>query len=107
MNTWSDATPSKPPGCGSSEILRGRCRRRTSARSRSAPGFAGRAWRRGRCNGPLRLPPGSRLRKAMLERFARTAFLSWNRGDYALVPVMDDPEVEVHFTVNERIVVGS
>jgi len=55
----------------------------------------------------LRLPPGSRLRKAMLERFARTAFLSWNRGDYALVPVMDDPEVEVHFTVNERIVVGS
>ena len=43
----------------------------------------------------------------MLERFARTAFLSWNRGDYALVPVMDDPEVEVHFTVNERIVVGS
>ena len=43
----------------------------------------------------------------MVERFARTAFLSWNRGDYALVPVMDDPEVEVHFTVNERIVVGS
>ena len=55
----------------------------------------------------LRLPAGSRLRKVMLERFARTAFLSWNRGDYALVPVMDDPEVEVHFTVNERIVVGS
>src|SRR6266545_1360076 len=40
----------------------------------------------------LRLRPGSRVRKAMLERFARTAFLSWNRGDYALVPILDDPE---------------
>jgi ketosteroid isomerase-like protein len=55
----------------------------------------------------LRLPPGSRVRKAMLERFARTAFLSWNRGDYALVPILDDPEVEAHFTVRDRMAVGT
>jgi ketosteroid isomerase-like protein len=55
----------------------------------------------------LRLPPGSRLRKGILERFARTAFLSWNRGDYALVPIIDHPEVEVHFTVRDLMVVGS
>jgi hypothetical protein len=28
----------------------------------------------------LGLPPGSRVRKVMLERVARTAFLAWNRG---------------------------
>ena len=41
----------------------------------------------------LRLPPGSRVRKALLARFARTAFLTWNRGDFDLVPIIDDPEV--------------
>ena len=55
----------------------------------------------------LRLPPRSRVRKAMLERFARTAFLSWNRGDYALVPILDDPEVEAHFTVRAQMAVGT
>jgi ketosteroid isomerase-like protein len=55
----------------------------------------------------LRLQAGSRVRKAMLERFARTAFLSWNRGDYALVPILDDPEVEAHFTVRDRMAVGT
>jgi ketosteroid isomerase-like protein len=55
----------------------------------------------------LRLPPGSRVRKAMLERFARTAFLSWNRGDYALVPILDDPEVETHLTVRGGMAVGT
>ena len=55
----------------------------------------------------LRLRPGSRVRKAMLERFARTAFLSWNRGDYALVPILDDPEVEAHFTVRGQMAVGT
>ena len=44
----------------------------------------------------LRLPPGSRVRRAMLERAARIAFLSWNRGDFALVPKVDDPQVETH-----------
>jgi hypothetical protein len=43
----------------------------------------------------------------MLERFARTAFLSWNRGDFELVPILDDPEVETHMTVRSRIVVGA
>ena len=37
--------PSKPPGFRSR-----RCRRRTSARSRNASGFAGRAWRGERCD---------------------------------------------------------
>ena len=43
----------------------------------------------------------------MLERFARTAFLSWNRGDFALVPHLDDPEVETHVTVRAQMVVGT
>jgi hypothetical protein len=47
------------------------------------------------------------VRKAVLERFARTAFLLWNRGDYALVPIMDHPEVETRFTIRERMVVGT
>ncbi len=55
----------------------------------------------------LRLRRGSRVRKVMLERFARTVFLSWNRGDYALVPIIDDPEVEVRFTVRDRPAVGT
>jgi ketosteroid isomerase-like protein len=55
----------------------------------------------------LRLRPGSRMRKAMLERFARIAFLSWNRGDYALVPILADPEIETHFTVRAQMAVGT
>src|SRR3954454_8841433 len=55
----------------------------------------------------LGLPRGSRVRKAMLERFARAAFLSWNRGDYALVPIIDHPEVEAHFTVRDQMAVGT
>jgi ketosteroid isomerase-like protein len=55
----------------------------------------------------LRRPPGSRVRKAMLQRFARAAFLSWNRGDYDLVPILDHPEVEAHFTVRDQMVVGT
>jgi ketosteroid isomerase-like protein len=54
----------------------------------------------------LRLPPGSRVRKAMLGRLARIAFLLWNRGDFALVPTLDDPEVETHITVGARMAVG-
>lgn len=45
----------------------------------------------------LRLPPGSRVRKAVLERLARTAFLAWNRRDCEIVPhIYDDPQVETH-----------
>ena len=54
----------------------------------------------------LRLPPGSRLRKALLARFARTAFLTWNRGDFELVPIIDDPEVETNVMMGERSAVG-
>jgi ketosteroid isomerase-like protein len=46
----------------------------------------------------LRLPPGSRVRGAMLRRAARAAFLAWHRGDFELVPHLDDPEVETHIT---------
>jgi hypothetical protein len=46
-----------------------------------SPGLA-----RGAMRAVLRLPTGSRVRKAMLRRFARIAFLSWNRGDFELVP---------------------
>jgi ketosteroid isomerase-like protein len=61
---------------------------------------------RGMTRWVLRLPPGSRVRKAMLERLARVAFLSWNRGDFALVPILDDPEVETRITAGPRMAVG-
>jgi len=54
----------------------------------------------------LRLPPGSGLRKALLARFARIAFLTWNRGDFALVPIIDDPDVETQVMMGERSAVG-
>jgi ketosteroid isomerase-like protein len=54
----------------------------------------------------LRLPPGSRVRRAMLQRTARIIFLSWNRGDFALVPSIDDPEVETRLTVGSSVVMG-
>jgi ketosteroid isomerase-like protein len=46
----------------------------------------------------LRIPPGSRVRRAMLRRAARVAFEAWHRGDFALVPHLDDAEVETHIT---------
>src|SRR5436190_23612489 len=52
----------------------------------------------------LRLPPGSRVRRAMLQRAARIVFLSWNRGDFALVPSLDDPKVETRLTVGSSSV---
>jgi ketosteroid isomerase-like protein len=43
------------------------------------------------------LPPGSRLRRTILERLARTAFQEWNRGDCRVIPeIFDAPEVETH-----------
>jgi hypothetical protein len=55
----------------------------------------------------LRLPPGSRVRRAMLARAARIVCLSWNRGDFALVPYLDDPEVETRLTVgSSRVTMG-
>jgi hypothetical protein len=55
----------------------------------------------------LRLPPGSRVRRAMLARMARIFFLSWNRGDFALVPSIDDPAVETRLTVGSNVVMGA
>ena len=54
----------------------------------------------------VRLPPGSRVRRAMLQRAVRVVFLLWNRGDYALVPILDDPEVETRITVGSSVVMG-
>ena len=54
----------------------------------------------------LRLPLGSRVRRAMLQRAARIIFLSWNRGDFALVPYLDHPEVETRLTVGSSVAMG-
>ena len=42
----------------------------------------------------------------MLRRAAEVAFLAWNRGDFALVPNVDDPEVETHITQGSGTVIG-
>src|SRR5204863_6303243 len=44
----------------------------------------------------LRLPPGSRLRRAWVERAVRTSFDAWVRGDYEVLRAAADPEIEVH-----------
>src|SRR5437870_7724182 len=46
----------------------------------------------------LRLPLGSRVRRAMLQRAGRIFFLCWNRGDFALVASIDDPAVATRMT---------
>ena len=42
----------------------------------------------------------------MLRRAARAAFQAWNRGDFALVPHVDDPKVETHITQGTRTPIG-
>ena len=54
----------------------------------------------------LRLRPGSRARRAMLRRVAEIAFDAWNRGDFVLVPYVDDPEVETHLLIGSEAPVG-
>jgi ketosteroid isomerase-like protein len=54
----------------------------------------------------LRLPQGSRMRKAMLRRAARLAFDVWMRGDFELVPYIDDPEVETHIMLESGTPIG-
>jgi ketosteroid isomerase-like protein len=44
----------------------------------------------------LRLPPGSRVRRAFVVRTARTSFEAWVRGDYDVLRVAADPKIEVH-----------
>jgi hypothetical protein len=54
----------------------------------------------------LGLQPGSRIRRAVLRRAARNAFDVWNRADFELVPIFDDPEVETRITQGGRQVPG-
>ena len=54
----------------------------------------------------LRLPQGSRMRKAMLRRAAQAAFDAWNRRDFELVPHIDDPAVETHITQGSSTPIG-
>jgi hypothetical protein len=54
----------------------------------------------------LRLPPGSRMRGACLRRAAQVAFEAWNRGDFQLVPHMDDAEVETHVGQGSGVPIG-
>jgi hypothetical protein len=54
----------------------------------------------------LRLPPGSRVRNAMLRRAARIAFEAWNRGDFGLVPYVDDAEVETRVAQGSDVPIG-
>ena len=65
------------------------------------PGVAERARR-----SVLDLQPGSRVRRAMLRRAAQLAFDAWNRGDFALVAYLDDPEVETHLTQGSERLIG-
>jgi ketosteroid isomerase-like protein len=44
----------------------------------------------------LKLPPGSRLRRAWLMRAVRTSFDAWVRGDYDVLRAQADPEMKVH-----------
>jgi hypothetical protein len=46
------------------------------------------------------------LRQALIRAAARTAFEAWNRGDFDLVPYIDDPGVETRLTQAARGVVG-
>jgi SnoaL-like protein len=42
----------------------------------------------------------------MLRRAARIAFEAWNRGDFALVPNIDDPEVQTRIAQGLGVAIG-
>ena len=44
----------------------------------------------------LRLPPSSRVRRALVLRTAHTGFEAWVRGDHDVLRAAADPKVEVH-----------
>ena len=46
------------------------------------------------------------MRSELLRRAARVAFEAWNRGDFELVPHIDDPEVETYVTQGSGVAVG-
>jgi ketosteroid isomerase-like protein len=58
----------------------------------------------------LRLPPKSRVRQAWLARVVRIGFEAWVQGDYEILRVAADPEIEVHFqhdvTMGSKVPVG-
>ena len=55
----------------------------------------------------LRLPSGSRLRRAILERAAHDAYEAWNRDDYHdAARAAADPEIEVHLEQGADLPVG-
>ena len=54
----------------------------------------------------LRLPRGSRLRRAFLERNARTGYEVWNRVDMEAARAFADPEVEVYVAQEADLPVG-
>jgi ketosteroid isomerase-like protein len=54
----------------------------------------------------MRLPRGSRLRHALLEREARTGYEAWNRDDMEAARAFADPEVEVYVAQEADLPVG-
>jgi hypothetical protein len=53
-----------------------------------------------------RAPSGSPKRSELLRRGARAAFEAWNRGDFELVPHVDDPGVQTFVTAGSGVAVG-
>jgi ketosteroid isomerase-like protein len=54
----------------------------------------------------MRLPKGSRLRRAVLERNVRAGYEAWNRDDMEAARSFADPEVEVYVAQEEDLPVG-
>ena len=54
----------------------------------------------------LRLPKGSRLRHAVLERVARAGYEAWNRDDLEPARAYADPNIEVHVATASDSPVG-
>jgi ketosteroid isomerase-like protein len=54
----------------------------------------------------MRLPRGSRLRRAVLERNVRAGYEAWNREDMEVARAYADPEVEVYVAQEADLPVG-
>jgi ketosteroid isomerase-like protein len=54
----------------------------------------------------MRLPRGSRLRHALLEREVRTGYEAWNRDDMEAATAFADPEIEVYVAQEADLPVG-
>ena len=53
-----------------------------------------------------RLPRGSRLRRAFVERTVRAGYEAWNRDDMEVARAYADPEVEVYVAQGSDLPVG-